>query len=149
LGSVKAAVGLTQDASSQNGSPAPSYWWLNANPKIWNFSAAAIGGKRTYTTHNEKGNKRQKYKYFLEAKPGDLVVGYVTNPNGAIVAICRITKGIHSRPDGESIEFEKIEQLNNPITLEELNRNPSLKQSEPLANNHQGNGAANGDFATA
>ena len=58
--------------------------------------------------------------------------------NGAIVAICRITKGIHRRPDGESIEFEKVEQLNKPITLEELNRNPSLKRSEPLANNHQG-----------
>jgi 5-methylcytosine-specific restriction protein B len=66
------------------------------------------------------------------------VVGYVTSPDCAIVAICRITKGVHNHPKGESIEFEKIEQLNNPITLEELNQNPFLKQSEPLANNHQG-----------
>ena len=49
------------------------YWWLNANPKIWNFADGEIGDKQTYTSHNEKGNKRRIYKYFESAKEGDVV----------------------------------------------------------------------------
>ena len=112
-----------------------NYWWLNANPKIWNFAEVQVGEKQTYTTHNERGNKRQRYKCFLEAKPGDIVLGYVTSPDREIIAICRITKGVHELPQGESVEFEKTEQLANPIPLEELQQNPSLRQSEPLVNN--------------
>ena len=88
-----------------------AYWWLNANPKIWNFEKTPVGEKQTYTSHNEKGNKRQKYKYFQEVKPGDLVVGYVTSPQKEVVAVCKITKGLHQTDDGEEIEFEKVEQL--------------------------------------
>jgi hypothetical protein len=54
------------------------YWWLNANPKIWDFNAVEVGETQVYTSYNEKGNKRQRYKYFEQVKPGDLVVGYVT-----------------------------------------------------------------------
>jgi 5-methylcytosine-specific restriction protein B len=112
-----------------------NYWWLNANPQIWDFATAKIGDKQTYTTHNDKGNKRQKYKYFLEAKPGDLVIGYVTSPYREVVSICQITKGIHQHPEGESIEFEKIEQLLQPISLEELQQMPALQEAEPISNN--------------
>ena len=111
------------------------YWWLNANPKIWNFLEVAVGETQTYTSHNEKGNKRQKYKYFTEVKPGDLLIGYVTSPQKEIIAVCEITKGLYQSEVGERIEFKKIEQLQNPITYEELKENPSLAQSEPLINN--------------
>jgi 5-methylcytosine-specific restriction protein B len=140
LKTLKATVGL-DDASDEPAHGAPedggiNHWWLNANPKIWDFAKAAIGERQTYTTHNEQGNKRQKYKYFQQAKPGDLVVGYVTSPDREIIAICKITKGIHEHSEeGESIEFEKVEQLTNPIPLEELQHNPALKESEPLINN--------------
>ena len=52
-----------------------SYWWLNANPKVWNLEETPVGGKQTYTSHNERGNKRQKYRYFQEVKPNDLIIG--------------------------------------------------------------------------
>lgn len=112
-----------------------AYWWLNANPKIWNFEETPVGEKQTYTSHNEKGNKRQKYRYFQEAKPGDLVVGYVTSPQKEVVAVCRITKGLHQTENGEEIEFEKVEQLPKPIAYETLQANPDLANSEPLINN--------------
>ena len=119
--------------------PSPStgvaYWWLNANPKIWNFEETPVGEKQTYTSHNEKGNKRQKYRYFQEAKPGDLVIGYVTSPQKEVVAVCKITKGLHQTENGEEIEFEKIEQLAKPIAYETLQANPDLANSEPLINN--------------
>lgn len=52
-----------------------NFWWLNANPKIWSISNNTEGQRQTYTTHNEKGNKRRIYKYFEAAKPGDLIIG--------------------------------------------------------------------------
>jgi 5-methylcytosine-specific restriction protein B len=128
-GSGEADPPTPPDAVSKN------YWWLNANPKIWNFEERAIGTTQTYTSHNEKGNKRQKYKYFEEVKPGDLVVGYVTSPQKEIIAICEITKGLYQSEDNERIEFKKIEQLKNPISYEELKSNPALSQSEPIINN--------------
>jgi 5-methylcytosine-specific restriction protein B len=111
------------------------YWWLNANPKIWNFSDIKIGEKQTYTTHNEKGNKRRIYKYFTQVQPGDLIIGYLASPDREITAICRITKGLHENREGESIEFEKIEDITIPVTLEELKDTPGLSNCEPLINN--------------
>lgn len=116
-------------------SPGVAYWWLNANPKIWNFEETPVGEKQTYTSHNEKGNKRQKSRYFQEAKPGDLVIGCVTSPQKEVVAVCKITKGLHQTENGEEIEFEKVEQLAKPIAYETLQANPDLANSEPLINN--------------
>ncbi|MBL9138086.1 MAG: EVE domain-containing protein, partial [Verrucomicrobiales bacterium] len=112
-----------------------AYWWLNANPRIWNFEETPVGEKQAYTSHNGKGNKRQKYRYFQEAKPGDLVIGYVTSPQKEVVAVCRVTKGLHQTENGEEIEFEKVEQLARPIAYETLQANPDLVNSEPLINN--------------
>jgi hypothetical protein len=114
-----------------------NYWWLNANPKIWDFEDLQIGKTQTYTSHNESGNKRQKYKYFGEVKPGDLIVGYSTSPQREIIALCEITRGLHSTKSGDSIEFKKAEQLKNPVTYGELKAELTLSNSEPLIN-HQG-----------
>jgi 5-methylcytosine-specific restriction enzyme B len=133
-------LGSVGKATPQPGSKTAehvSYWWLNANPKQWSFEQAAVGTKQTYTSHNENGNKRQKYRYFQEVKPGDILLGYVTSPQREIVGICRITKGLHGSPDGERIEFEKIERLNKPILYETLKATPDLEGCEPLGN-HQG-----------
>ncbi len=113
----------------------PQYYWLNANPKIWDFEKVAIGQTQVYTSHNDKGNKRQKYKYFADVKPGDLLIGYVTSPQKEIVALCQITKGIHQTPYGEGIEFKKIETFPNPVGYDELRAIPDLKECEPLINN--------------
>lgn len=95
-----------------------------------------VGGTQTYTTHNEKGNKRRVYKYFQEVKPGDIVIGYISSPNREIVAEAVITKGLHqSDEEGERIEFKKTESFINPISLEQLKELPALKDSEPLVNN--------------
>jgi 5-methylcytosine-specific restriction protein B len=73
-----------------------NFWWLNANPKIWSISNHTEGQRQTYTTHNEKGNKRRIYKYFEAAKEGDLIIGYESTPTKQIKAIYEVTKGIHN-----------------------------------------------------
>lgn len=115
--------------------PERNYWWLNANPTIWNFEDLPIGQTQTYTSINESGHKRQKYKYFGEVKPGDIVIGYVTSPQREVIAICEITRGLHGSPRGELIEFKKTEQLRNAVSYEELKANQALSGSEPLTNN--------------
>jgi hypothetical protein len=112
-----------------------NYWWLNANPKIWSISNHKIGEKQTYTTHNEKGNKRRIYKYFVEAKPGDLIIGYESTPTKLIKAIYKITKGIYTTTIGEEIEFELIKLLDVPVHWSELKENAQLEKCEVLINN--------------
>ncbi len=64
-----------------------------------------------------------------------MAIGYVTSPQREVVAVCRITKGLHRTVDGrEEIEFEKIEQLATPIPHEMLRANPDLANCEPLLN---------------
>jgi 5-methylcytosine-specific restriction protein B len=131
-------VGIDPDLVVAPVVPVPvAYWWLNANPRIWDFEAAAIGDRQTYTAINENGNRRQKYRYFQEVKPGDLMVGFVTSPAREIVGICRITSSLRQTDEGEAIEFEKIKRLDVPIPLATLEAHPDLATCEPIVN-HQG-----------
>ncbi|MGV8994521.1 MAG: AAA family ATPase [Flavobacterium sp.] len=112
-----------------------NFWWLNANPKIWSISNYKEGELQTYTTHNEKGNKRRIYKYFEEAKPGDIIIGYESTPTKQIKAIFEVTKGIHNTDKGEEIEIELVEKLEIPISWNELKNNSALQNCEVFINN--------------
>jgi 5-methylcytosine-specific restriction protein B len=112
-----------------------NYWWINANPKIWSISKHKVGEKQTYTTHNEKGNKRRIYKHFEATKQGDRMIGYESSPTKQIKAIYEITQGIHNTVNGEEIEFELIEKLEIPIHWNDLKNNPSLQACEVFINN--------------
>lgn len=107
-----------------------SYWWLNANPKIWSFSDIAVGEVRSYTLYNENGNKRRIFQNFLDAKTGDMVIGYESSPVKQIVAIARIA----SEQDGERLSFEKVEGLSAPIDYQVLRECPELEKMEYFAN---------------
>lgn len=112
-----------------------NFWWLNANPKIWSISNHNEGQRQTYTTHNEKGNKRRIYNYFEAAKPGDLIIGYESTPTKQIKAIYEVTNGIHNTANGEEIEFELIEKLEIPVHWNDLKNNAALQQCEVFINN--------------
>lgn len=106
------------------------YWWLNANPKIWSFSNVGVGEVQDYTLYNENGNKRRVFSHFLEAKAGDLVIGYETNPVKQVVALAKISRS----NDGEKIYFEKTESLANPIDFQTLKESPELQNMEFFQN---------------
>lgn len=112
-----------------------NFWWLNANPKIWRISNHTEGQRQTYTTHNEKGNKRRIYKYFEAAKEGDLIIGYESTPTKQIKAIYEVTKGIHNTANGEEIEFELVEKLEIPVHWNDLKNNAALQHCEVFINN--------------
>ncbi len=106
------------------------YWWLNANPKIWSFSDIAAGEVQSYTLYNDNGNKRRIFQNFLDAKAGDMVIGYESTPVKQIVAIGRIS----AEQNGEEIFFEKIESLATPIDCAALKGCPELEHMEYFKN---------------
>lgn len=112
-----------------------NFWWLNANPKIWSISNHTEGQRQTYTTHNEKGNKRRVYKYFESVKPGDLIIGYESSPTKQIKAIYEVTKGIHNTTLGEEIEFELVEKLEIPVHWNDIKNINAIQNCEVLKNN--------------
>lgn len=113
-----------------------NFWWLNANPSIWAIGSYNEGDKQTYTTHNEKGNKRRIYKYFESVQPGDLMIGYESSPTKQIKAIFEITKTIHQTADeGEVIEFMIMEKLDIPVHWNEIQNESALSECEVLINN--------------
>jgi len=106
------------------------YWWLNANPKIWSYSDIAVGEVQSYTLYNENGNKRRIFQNFLDAKIGDMIIGYESNPVKQIVAIGRVS----AEQDGEKLFFEKVEGLTSPIDYATLRGCPELERMEYFQN---------------
>lgn len=109
---------------------AKNYWWLNANPKIWSFAELAVGEVVDYTLYNENGNKRKIFQNFLDAKAGDLVIGYESYPVKQVVALAKITE----EQDGEKILFEKTEGLTTPIDYLTLKGCPELENMQYFVN---------------
>ncbi len=116
--------------SAAPGEEEHGYWWLNANPKIWSFSDIAVGEVQSYTLYNENGNKRRIFQNFLDAKAGDVIIGYESNPVKQIVAIGRIS----AEQDGEKLFFEKVEGLAAPIDYATLRACPELDHMEYFQN---------------
>lgn len=106
------------------------YWWLNANPKTWSFSNLQTSHVQEYTLFNENGNKRRVFQNFLDARAGDLVIGYESNPVKQVVALAKVS----AANDGKKICFEKTESLVNPIDYRTLKECPELEQMEFFQN---------------
>ena len=116
--------------ASKDDNTEKNYWWLTANPKIWSMSDLEVGEEQDYTMYNENGNKRRIFQNFLDAKAGDLVIGYEGHPVKKIVAICRITQ----ENNGEVLFFEKIENVVDPVTYQTLKSFPELQNMEYFRN---------------
>ena len=81
---------------------------------------------QSYTLYNENGNKRRIFQNFLDAKAGDMIIGYESTPVKQIVAIGKVS----AEQDGEKIYFEKVEGLSSPIDYATLRDCPELQKME-------------------
>lgn len=122
--------GVELYAAAAPGEEEHGFWWLNANPKIWSFSNIAVGAVEAYTLFNDNGNKRRIFQNFLDAKAGDMIIGYESYPVKQIVAIGKIS----AEQDGEKIYFEKVEGLISPIDYATLKGCPELERMEYFRN---------------
>lgn len=117
-------------AEERTAEPAHNYWWLKANPKIWSFADISPGNVQSYTLYNDTGNKRRIFQNFLDAKAGDLVIGYESHPVKQIVALARVAL----ENDGKNLYFEKTEGLSVPIDYSTLKSCRELDRMEYFLN---------------
>ncbi len=134
LSRLQRLIGIEQEAVIPKD---VNYWWLNANPKYWRIEDFEVGQEQFYTTHNEKGNKRNRFEYFQTVKPGDLVIGYASSPVKQVVAVFEISKAAYTDEDDgkEKIAFIIQKFLPTPVTWSSLEAIPALKECEVLKNN--------------
>lgn len=120
-------VSLSFKEETENySSTEPHYWFLSANPKIWSMSSMPVGKEQSYTLYNDNGNKRRVFQNFLDAKVGDVIIGYESTPIKQVVAILEVTK----EQDKERIYFKKVESLSSPIDFALLKACPGLGNME-------------------
>lgn len=117
------------EQKSSHTSGGKNYWWLNANPKIWQFSTVAVGQEESYTVYNE-GHPRRIHQNFLDAKPGDIVIGYQASPTKQITAICEITRS----QDGNNLYFKKTQDVDTPVDYKTLQNMPELSNMQFFQN---------------
>ena len=94
------------------------------------FYNIAFGEVQDYTLYNENGNKRRIFQNFLDAKAGDMIIGYESYPVKQVVALARV----NAEQDGEKLYFEKIEGLTTPIDYATLKGCPELDHMEYFTN---------------
>ncbi len=105
------------------------YWWLAVSPKIWSIADFGIGEEQNYTFYNENGHKRNVFRNYLAARPGDYIIGYEANPVKQIVALAQVTK----IEEGKSLWFKKTEDVAVPIDYADLKHYPELANMEFFA----------------
>ena len=106
------------------------YWWLVANPRIWSLSGMKIGEEQNYTMYSETGHPRRIFQNFVNAKEGDIVIGYESSPTKQIVGLLTITKVV----DGDCIYFKKTETLQDPIDFSTIRSVYELHDMEYMKN---------------
>lgn len=106
-----------------------NYWWLVASPRIWSILGMKIGEEQYYTFYNEDGNKRRIFQHFLDAKEGDIVIGYESSPKKQVTGLLKISRIIKD----EALYFIKTNNLP-PIDLSVLRAEPKLVNMEYMKN---------------
>ena len=111
-------------------SPKHGYWWLNANPKYWSLAEWVVGDEQDYTLYNSNGNKRRIFQNFVDAKEGDTVICYESNPTKQILCLAIVSKA----SDGERIVFKKTETLTAPVDYASIRDIAELQNMEVFVN---------------
>lgn len=116
-----------------------NYWWMNTNPADWRVREYPVGYDDTERTHNDFHKPRSVYGNFKAAAPGDLMIGYETSPTKLVLAVYKVTKGIHQDPkDGECIGFKIERFVNKPISWGDVKVHPVLMHSKMVRTSNRG-----------
>lgn len=118
-------TGITTDSAN----PTRRTWWIVANPKQWKWETLFSKGTVLYRLGRLQKN-------FTQVQPGDLVIGYQSNPDKRIMALARV-KSLTGNAE-EPLELEPLSRVENGLTYSELLEDEGLKQSEPMRFHCQG-----------
>jgi 5-methylcytosine-specific restriction protein B len=106
------------------------HWWLVANPKMWSMAELPVGQTVEYSLYNDNGVKRRIFQNLMDARVGDLVIGYESTPRKQIVALAVVSRA----NDGKTIEFTKTEALRSPVDYAAVKGTKELSKMQFLEN---------------
>lgn len=107
-----------------------NYWWINANPKMWDASEFGIGEEIAYTFYSDTGHKRRIFQNFLDAKAGDPIIVYESHPVKQVTAIFKVS----DEQGADELWIKKVESLFSPIDYATLKGCPELENMEYFRN---------------
>ena len=114
---------------------ARQYFWLYGKPIYWSIKDMKIGEEEEFTLYNSSGNKRRIFNCFVNAREGDLVVGYQSAPVAQIIALFRVSHEVENPDDiNATIGFEKLLDIPEGITKQDL-IDRGLGDISPMRNN--------------
>ncbi len=123
-------IAKPQEESGDATNDSKQYWWLVAKPSIWRMTDMMVDDEQEYTIYNENGHRRRVFQNFLNAREGDIVIGYEATPTKQIVALLKVTRA----NDGQTIVFRKTESLPVPIDYATIKSIPELSNLEFFQN---------------
>ena len=123
---------LATERSLSPGAADRRVWWVVANRKEWSWDQLFTDGTVDYRYGRLQRN-------FPLVEPGDLVVGYQSNPEKRIVALATVTSGLHTDGEGQpTVTFAPFARVANGPTYDEIIKTPQLAASEPVRFRNQG-----------
>ncbi|EHK01819.1 hypothetical protein HRED_02106 [Candidatus Haloredivivus sp. G17] len=121
-----------------------SYFWVTADPSIWEVSELESGDKKFYPGYLPSGNKARIFSNFEKASKGDRVVFYQSTPVKKVVAEGVVDEGLHEEEaegyddpvEGVTLEYNR--EIEGDISWSQLKEIPDLEGSKPIINTSQG-----------
>ena len=104
------------------------YWLVKSEPSTWSWDQQVKKGVQGWDgVRNHQASNNMK-----AMKKGDLAFFYHSNEGKEIVGIVEVAKEYHPDPSDESgkfgmVAFKAIKPLKNPVTLEQIKKDPKLK----------------------
>jgi 5-methylcytosine-specific restriction protein B len=107
-------------------------WWFVASPDRWKWQQMFDDGSVVY----HRGRIEHNYQ---QLAVGDLVFSYEATPTRRIVALARVADWSETEDDAGDLPILKpISHVDNGPTWEEIKRDPTLADSEPVRQQTQG-----------
>ncbi len=105
------------------------YWILKSEPDVYSYSDLVKDGKVTWD-----GIRNYQARNNLRAmKTGDLALFYHSNVGKEAVGICKIVKEAYqdAGTDGDwsAVDIAPVKPLKKPVTLEQIKKDPILKNT--------------------
>ena len=95
----------------------PSFWWVTANPKIWEW-------KILFEKNEEVFYGKRLYKNLINMKVGDYIFGYLASPHRKIVALARVKEGVKEIDNSTELHEKLIHLREQLMFLEKQDTSP-------------------------
>lgn len=105
-------------------------YWVVANPSEWSWD-------RLFDDGHVEFRRGRFQKHYDQIQPGDLVVGYASNPIKRVAALAKVTQ-VRPGSDEAAFTLEPLHRIARGPTWDELRAHEVLAESEPVHFNCQG-----------